>query len=177
MKTQILIAATAAVLCACETVPEPIVISAPYDIRTQTIGQYGDAHINGNAMLRMSDGSVRSCAGLPVQVVKVTPYSSARMMAVYGRTDRGLREAFKEAPNFAREEPGYAAAGRSAVCDTVGNFEIPNIPLGEYFIVTRIAWEGRYTNGYINHATVEGATLMQRVAINRPGNNRVVLSQ
>ncbi len=78
---------------------------------------------------------VWSCAGLTIGLTPETPYTDARMAALYGSTSAA--EPIKEVKNRSAANAGrdYSRFVRSSVCDSSGRFAFRSLPDGAYFII------------------------------------------
>lgn len=138
------VAAAAAVVAGCETVPSAS--SAPMnpsafrtDDFTWSTAQ-GRGAIEGRVDYR--EGSQRfSCTG-SVALTPDTPYTRARFRTLYGSTDRAaLPEAVVRARTVADPNADYRSFVRSATCRD-GAFDFVGLPAGGWFIIAPVSAGG-----------------------------------
>lgn len=133
----------------------------------------GNNTIKGSAVIRRNDGVVVTCAGMPVQIIPVTAYSSEIMAHAFGNTYRGYAPANAFAGkgvNFTNIDPAYNASGkRKSTGDAQGFFIFDNLKDGEYFVMAAVTWQA---SQYVQ----EGGALMQRVKVSNGQTVEVVLS-
>lgn len=137
--------AVAALVSGCVTRPN-VTISEPYD-EAATLAQMGEGtnSIKGSALFRQQGGGVVTCAGFPVAVFPATPYSRARMTAIYGSPSGGLSPVVGAVePVFNPDPPGYVKALRETRCDAQGFFRFDKMKSGEYYVISRILWMAGY---------------------------------
>jgi hypothetical protein len=127
----------------------------------------GNNSIHGSALIRQLGGGVVTCAGLQVMLIPKNSYSSERMQAIYGSTERGFNP-INRAVTFTNEADGYNESIRKVLCDAQGNFIFENVKDGQYFVATAIAWA-------VAQST-EGGSLMQAVNIKGGEKQSIVLS-
>ena len=122
----ILLAALVSVSC---VTPQPLQAQfsesefAPY-------GGDGSSTVTGQAFLKTRGGEVRFGAGNEVVMVPVTSYTTE----IFERSILGGQQ-------ILRPDPRYFAYRRTTTADGNGNFEIRNVPAGEYYLSCVITWE------------------------------------
>jgi len=80
-----------------------------------------------------------SCAGHPVALTPVTPYSSERIRDLYGSSDYAVVPiAVVRAKVFANDNPAMRGYVRSTPCDQAGTFVFEQLPAGPYFIIAEV---------------------------------------
>lgn len=143
------IAAVAASLAACETVPtggydsgrasRPAVAVfsvADFDWSTGA----GRGVIDGRVDYRR-DGQMFDCTG-SVALTPDTPYTRARVRTLYGSTDRAaIPEAVVRARTVADPNADYRSFVRSTTCQD-GRFEFADLPDGGWFVITPVSAGG-----------------------------------
>jgi len=143
----IAIAAVAAGLAACETVPvegyRPIGGSSssafnPGDFAWST--QPGRGSIDGRVNFTR-EGQTFNCTG-SVALTPDTPYTRARFRTLYGSTDRAaIPEAVVRARTVPDPNADYRSFVRSTTCQN-GRFEFTGLPDGDWFIITPVSAGG-----------------------------------
>lgn len=143
------IAAAAAALAACETVPmggsgpgyapRPATAAfsvADFDWSTRS----GRGAIDGRIDYRR-DGQVFDCTG-SVALTPDTPYTRARVRTLYGSTDRAaIPEAVVRARTVPDPNADYRSFVRSTTCQN-GRFEFSGLPDGGWFVIAPVSAGG-----------------------------------
>ena len=112
-------------------------------------------------------GEQHTCAGQSANLIPDSAYARARMTAIFGNADRGMRVASRGAVKFERDDPVYVSSLRTTRCDGQGSFSFPQVPDGIWYVTTSIKWQGP--------AQVEGGSMMQRVDVRGSRLVKVVL--
>ena len=122
----------------------------------------GTASIEGRALLKGSDGKVRTCAGELVALTADNAYTREAAEAAkthrYGRIER---------------DPRYAQYRRTTKCDANGNFAFRHLPHGNWGIGTRVEWEEQGPQGKV----VRGGPLGKRFTLKAGEQAEIVLSE
>jgi len=89
----------------------------------------GPANLHGQAFLKTVGGDVKTCAGEPVILMPDNPYSEEMVSA--------------DAKGFpdANVDPRVTSYLRRTICDAHGNFAFFNLPVGGWYIDTKVTWE------------------------------------
>jgi hypothetical protein len=130
------------------------------------INKTGKNTITGSALIRQQGGGTVTCAGVPVILIPVTAYSSERMTAIYGNTNKGAR--FRGNIKFEPESAEYQSYMKNTLCNAQGFFTFKNLADGEYFVTTKITWT-------ISDMP-QGGVLMQRVTVKNGETADIVLA-
>lgn len=147
--------------------PEPqrqrtVTLSTPYDSKeTRRKLAPGKNTIRGSASATTPDGKTATCAGKPVTLVPVTAYSRERMLAIYGKEDKGtlkLGQGAAPPPTITNDDPRYLADHPQTVCTDSGTFVFKGIADGQFYIVTGFTWQ-------TGEGKPQGVGLMQRVSV------------
>lgn len=109
----------------------------------------GTASISGQAFARAADGDVKFAAGSQVLLLPATPY-----------TDEHWTRAVVAEQQLAPMESGVVAVTRVATGDGEGRFEFRDLPPGEYYVHTGVAWTEQWPT--IEHHVVK---LGQKVSL------------
>ena len=122
----------------------------------------GNNTIIGNAFFRHVYG-IRECAGLPVQLIPVTAYSTERMRKTFRSTEAG-DYFINTFPGFENDDPAFYSEGyRTEVCDIDSYFVFDAVKDGEYYIAARV-------DGYVwimNRVSVSGGKTIKVIVIGR----------
>jgi hypothetical protein len=149
----------------CVPTTPPMVVPATFDQRAGAwIMERGRGSISGQAFLRQRGGGIVTCAGALVEAVPVTAYSIERMRLMYQSTEQGVnRDRIIE-----RAPLEYDLQVRSSQCDAQGNYRISELPVGDYFIVTRVTWSVGNRQ--------QGGSIMRRVRLAAGQNVDLILT-
>ncbi len=143
----IAVAAVAASLAACETVPmndsgygpRPSSAAFSADDFGWSAGS-GRGAIDGRVAFTR-DGQAFACTG-SVALTPDTPYTRARFHTLYGSTDRAaIPEAVVRARTVENPSVDYRSFVRSTTCQN-GRFEFSGLPDGDWFIITPVSAGG-----------------------------------
>jgi len=113
--------------------------------------------VSGLAVMKSANGESHSCAGQSANLIPDSDYARARMEAIFGSTDRGMRPASRGAVKFERDDPLYVSSLRTTRCDAQGSFSFAQVPDGIWYATTSIKWQGA--------SQVEGGSVMRRVDV------------
>ncbi|HTU64860.1 MAG TPA: nuclear transport factor 2 family protein [Steroidobacteraceae bacterium] len=101
----------------------------------------GDSTVTGRTSLRLRDGSLKSCAGFPVELLPVAGYSSERIFRTYASNQSGQILVEDQPPKFTPDAPDYHEYLLKGACDARGEFRFEKVPAGEYYVMTFIIWD------------------------------------
>lgn len=150
-----------ALVAGCQTAqPVRLTAQAPAD----DLASYrvaGPARIFGQALLRQSGGDVVTCAGEDAALIPaVSPMNEA--MKVWGRGETIDADGLDGRP--------ISKAIRWSRCDAEGNFAFERLPERDFWIMAPVRWTAAKNAG-------QGGMLARRIAVDRGGAERVILSQ
>ena len=112
--------------------------------------------VSGTAIIN-TNGRSYTCTGQSANLIPDTAYARARMTAIFGNTNRGMRAASLGAVKFERDDTLYVSTLRTTRCDASGSFSFPRVPDGVWYVTSSVKWEGA--------SQVEGGSMMQRVDV------------
>ncbi|MDP1777752.1 MAG: hypothetical protein Q8K90_03995 [Brevundimonas sp.] len=142
----IAVAAVAASLAACETVPMNDSGFGPRPSAAFRAGDFawsagsGRGSIDGRVAFSR-DGQSFDCTG-SVALTPDTPYTRARFQTLYGSTDRAaIPEAVVRARTVPDPNADYRSFVRSTTCQN-GRFEFSGLPDGDWFIIAPVSAGG-----------------------------------
>lgn len=122
----------------------------------------GTATIEGSAMLKGSDGRMRTCSGQQVALTADNAYtregSEAAKTHRYSRIER---------------DPRYARYRRTTTCDAQGNFTFRHLPHGNWGLGTRVEWEEAGSQGKV----VRGGPLGKRFTLKAGETATIVMNE
>lgn len=133
----------------------------------------GDSVIKGSALLRQAGGGVVTCAGLAVQLVPATEYTTERIRALYGSSLGGFRALNAQPVVFEPESVAQKLFVRDTTCDAQGYFKFGDVSPGRYFLVNTIQWtipRGAYSS------IQEGGSMAKQVTVEPSAVSEVVLA-
>lgn len=129
----------------------------------------GTGAISGQGFLRQAGGGVVTYAGETVNLIPVSPYSSERMLLIYGNVEKGFNSLSYGTRIIHGALPeGYQSSYRSTSCNAQGNFRFSSLPAGDYFLVTAVRW--------VAGNLIQGGVLMHRVTVNAQSETDVIVT-
>jgi hypothetical protein len=143
------IAAVAASLAACETVPMggggpglgPRPAAAAFRVEDFAWSTRSGRGAIAGSITYSRDGRAFDCTG-SVALTPDTPYTRARFQTLYGSTDRAaIPEAVVRARTVPDPNADYRSFVRSTTCQN-GRFEFTGLPDGDWFIITPVSAGG-----------------------------------
>lgn len=155
-------------LAGCVTPPKPVQLTASFNAEeARRLIQPGINVVSGSALIRQNGGGVVTCAGLPIVLVPHTSYAAERLRALYGNTERGYNNVYRQL-QFIPDEPGYTQYTRKTICDAQGKFSFTDVADGRFYLISHITWQ-------VGNAA-QGGALMQAVSVSGGESRDVVLS-
>lgn len=140
MRNVVVAVAVVLTLAGCATPRTQVTISEPFDEgAARELMRDGSAAVKGSALFRQQGGGVVTCAGFPVVLFPVTPYSRARMVALYGDPNGGVNPGRN--PIFIPDPPAYTELARKTQCDAQGFFKFEKVAAGEFYVAVPILWQ------------------------------------
>src|SRR5262245_61130458 len=101
----------------------------------------GSNTVNGTASIK-SGGELHPCAGQSANLIPDSPYARARMAAIFGSTEKGMRAASLQPVKFERDDQIYVGSLRNTRCDASGSFSFQRVPDGIWFVTSSVKWQG-----------------------------------
>lgn len=168
MRSQAILAALILAGCA----GGPVTLQSRFDpAEVAWFSARGTNTIEGSAIVRSYNGTVKTCAALPVMLFPVTAYARERMAHLYGSETEGFNLLVGGRPaDFANDDPRYQAAVKTTRCDAHGRFAFSELPDGDYYVVATVTWRERAMG------MDEGGSLMQRVHVSTGETKDVLLA-
>jgi len=176
MKKLILLGLVAASLVGCTALaprpPRHVTLTTAFNpSQVAWFNQHGTGAITGQAFVQTRGGNPRTCAGNEVRLYPHSAYSDERLMALYGSTESGFIPVGFAGIQFSPESKAYQDTDRITKCDAQGNFTFSNLPTGNYFIVTGVAWS---TRGGVSPD--QGGGLMKSVVLGAGETKHVIIT-
>lgn len=141
--------------CASLNTPVEVGLGIPFVVdQARQALQPGINTVRGSGFMRQQGGGTVTCAGSTVFLIPATAYATARMQAVYGNAQSGVRA---RAVKFSPDEPLYYELQKQTRCDAQGSFTFERVADGEFFLVTSVSWVVNYVQ--------QGGYLMQRIRL------------
>jgi hypothetical protein len=164
------IAAAAAALAGCAATP--VALQNRFDpAEIAWFSARGTNAISGTAILRTTQGGIKSCAALAVTLFPVSAYARERMRHLYGGDDEGFNPLVGGIPaDFASTDPRYEASAKSTRCDAHGRFWFNELADGDYYLVATVTWRER------SYAIEQGGYLMRHVHVSTGETKDVLLA-
>lgn len=162
--------ATVAVCSALTACASPYTIKStfnPTDVAWSQ--QSGNSSIYGQAFLRTRGGEVRTCAGNKVSLFPKSAYTTE----IYNVYQQKITHQVNYS-KVANRDPAVLVYKRETRCDVSGSFHFDNLPVGDWYVETRVVWEAR-SSGY--GLSPQGGTLITPVHTNASGNSEVILTR
>lgn len=149
----------ALILAGCSS--EPVALNSRFDpAEIAWFSARGTNTIEGTAIVRTYNGTVKSCAALPVMLIPVSSYARERMAYLYGSGEEGFNLLTGgRAAAFANDDARYAASAKTSHCDARGRFAFAELPDGDYYLVATVTWRER------EQGVDQGGMLMQHVHV------------
>jgi len=176
--TAVALLVSASILGACatyETTPVPLANAfdaAAFDWTTIR----GNGAIKGDAVLRTRGGDVKTCAGLSVRLIPVTPHTEEWVMRRFS-TSMGGYSSYDAYATRVNLDPGASRFIEDKRCNAQGAFSFEGLPDGEYFVVATVTWEALSGYGSYTYMAVQGGDLAQRVRVTGGETQTITISQ
>lgn len=137
----IAVLACGSLACACHSIP----ISERFDAgAAHYVLQNGSNVISGQAYVIVPPFDHRlSCVYNGMQLIPVTPYSTERMIKAFGNASAGY--ARRGILEMLPEDEAFGANTRHANCDDGGYFRFEHVADGNYYLLTKIYWQVRFS--------------------------------
>lgn len=157
----LLLTLASAALAACQSA-EPVRLKAAVD--ADDLSPYrvaGSSRVFGQALLRQSGGAVVTCAGEEAALVPAVSLMD-EAMKIWGSGE--------EIDPDGIDGKKVSGAIRWSRCDAQGNFVFDAVPALPYWLIAPVRWRAAKDQP-------QGGTLARRIAPQRQGEQRVILSQ
>lgn len=155
---KLLIAATAALLSGCVSIPKPVNLPPFPQAEYEKLKLDGAEKLTGQAFLKTMGGDVKVAAGSQVVLMPKTSYTDFQFATCMGPV------------RCNKEDMRAAKYEKVTIADAQGKFEFDNIAPGEYYVQTSVTWMRPSTYGLVT----EGGALMSSASV-KPGQNNTVM--
>jgi hypothetical protein len=155
---KLLIAATAALLSGCVSIPKPVNLPPFPQAEYEKLKLDGAEKLTGQAFLKTMGGDVKVAAGSQVVLMPKTSYTDFQFATCMGPV------------RCNKEDMRAAKYEKVTIADAQGKFEFDNIAPGEYYVQTSVTWMRPSTYGLVT----EGGALMSAASV-KPGQNNTVM--
>jgi hypothetical protein len=165
----VILALTVTALSSCMSVQEIPYAYSEAELTPYT--QTGNAKLTGQAFLRQQGGGVVVCAGEPVLLVpNIGVFAEAVRLRRSGVQPKIAGQKDGRVFHAGIADPVAKKAIRQAQCDAQGNFELANIPAGNWILYSRVQWVvGEYS-------IQQGSDLIAEVKTENTGEQKVLLT-
>jgi hypothetical protein len=144
---------------------EPLRLTSRFDPdAVKWVEEQGNSSVQGEAFLKLEDGTWKGCAGLGVELLPVAEYSSERIFKTYGNNERGQILLEQNPPKFTPDAEEYHKMVLHSQCDAQNAFLFRNVGAGEYYVIAFIIWDINQ-GGVVSKA---GGGVMRRIKV-EPG--------
>ena len=126
----------------------------------------GTAIVEGEAYIKLEDGSYKGCSGFSIELLPVSAYSDERIYKTYGSNKSGQILIKENPPKFTPDHKLYHDLVIKSTCDSENRFSFSNVHPGDYYIMAFIIWNG-----------TEGGGVMKRVSLKDGSKLRAVLRE
>ena len=123
----------------------------------------GTATVRGQAFLKTRGGDVKYAAGNEIHLLPITSYSN-----------QWYREAILPNRPMAKYDPRYKQYITTIMGDGEGRFEFKNVPAGNYYLSTIVAWEYIAGRGY-SYPT--GGNIVKKISVENGQELRIILTR
>lgn len=132
-----------ALLTGCATAEAPrLTIAEPFNAEAGAWASMpGHNTIKGDALLRTRGGDVKTCAGLDVELIPATPYTTEYVTRRYGGPSGGYADRYSVLRGVYVLAPGFFAQTVKKVCTAQGGFAFEGLADGDYFVTATVTWE------------------------------------
>lgn len=162
MKTHILYCLPLILLTACQL---PTVQRIPFPVAEyKKLPREGTTTVKGQVFMKTRGGDVKVGAGNEVKLNPVTSYSL-----------QWYNVSYKQGKPLSKWDPRYESYFFTTTVDAQGNFELRNIPAGEYFLVGSVSWEAPV--GYGGALVLQGGHIAKRIKVKDGKTYKVILSK
>lgn len=136
--------------------PSPVFDSAEH----RAYAGDGTASIKGQAFLRQNGGGVVTCAGAEVFAFPATDYFQPIRYPLRALIEGGTDSIDNAAKRLVRR----------TMCDAQGNFEIANLPAGEWIVITSVEWSVGYRSqgGYLKKLATAATAAAPAIYLTEP---------
>jgi len=138
----------------------------------------GNNTIEGEALIRTLDGSIKTCAGYKVTLTPLSSYATQVMKFYYGSdsegflpTKKALEEKVVQLEPYSEE---YYKLIREAVCDINGKFKFENLPDGTYYLEIPVTWWERDSS--LGVPVPKGGTFIKKITLKGGEVKKIMLS-
>ena len=121
----------------------------------------GRSTVLGQVSLKLRDGTLKSCAGFPVELLPVAKYSSERIRRTYANNESGQVLLEDNPPKFTPDAPEYHEYLLKSSCDAHGAYRFENVPAGDYYVMAFIIWDVPGSNP----PAKTGGAVMKRIQV------------
>lgn len=118
------------------------------------VREKGTASIEGEAFIKLEDGTYKGCSGFNVELLPVGSYSSERIYKTYGNNKSGQILLSESPPKFTPDAEEYHKFVLKSKCDENNRFSFSDVHPGEYYVMAFIIWDGDKGGGVMKRASL-----------------------
>jgi hypothetical protein len=149
---------------------DPVELESEFDRdEVKWIREAGNSSVEGQAFLKLKDGTLKGCSGFSVELLPVAKYSNERIFKTYGNNERGQVLLEDNPPKFTPDAKEYHDMVIKTRCNERNEFLFSNVPSGAYYVMAFIIWDVSEKGV----ASKTGGGVMNRVHVKPNSKNRV----
>ena|SRR5690606_18215797 len=144
---------------------DPISLESKFDHNEISwVKKKGDASIEGEAYIKLEDGTYKGCSGFNIELLPAADYSNERIYKTYGNNNSGQILISQNPPKFIPDVKAYHELVLKTQCNANNEFSFSNVHPGDYYVMAFIIWND-----------TQGGGVMKRVALTDGHNTTTVL--
>ena len=135
---------------------DPIRLESKFDPNEISwVKKKGSASIEGEAYIKLEDGTYKGCSGFNIELLPVSDYSSERIYKTYGSNDSGQILISENPPKFTPDAKEYHDLVLKTKCSENNKFSFSNVHPGNYYVMAFIIWGENQGGGVMKRVTVD----------------------
>lgn len=123
----------------------------------------GNVIVEGEAYIKLEDGSYKGCSGFNIELLPVSAYSDERIFKTYGNNKSGQILLKENPPKFTPDHKLYHDLVIKNTCDSKNRFSFSNVHPGDYYIMAFIIWNGTEGGGVMKRVSVQDGSKIKTV--------------
>lgn len=144
-----------------------IVVESKFDAdEISWVKKEGNAVVEGEAYIKLEDGSYRGCAGFNIELLPVSAYSDERIYKTYGNNKSGQILIKENPPKFTPDHKLYHDLVIKNTCDSNNRFSFSKVHPGDYYVMAFIIWNGK-----------DGGGVMKRISLRESNKVKTLLRE
>ena len=139
-----------AVLGGCASAPVVVSPKASFNAaKARKLLEPGSNEVAGKVLLRLSSGGALTCGGGTARLIPMTPYAEEWAELTYYQqpadsstpSDLAYLQKASKPSKVVQINPAFLVTTREVSCDRDGQFRIPQIADGDYFLEAQLIWQ------------------------------------